>query len=102
MALGCIFNLYQSYSDRGAFVQKGAWQTTEVEADEIKVGERLPHWPGCETLIVKAFVPGEYIVLDNHGEDVQIAKGEEVQIDSSLFSQEYGVSCYILQCIKMV
>ena len=102
MAVGCIINLYQSYSDRGAFVQKGVWQTTEVEADEIHVGERLPHWPGYETLIVKAFAPGEYLELDNHGQNVRIAKGEEVQIDSSLFSQEYGVSCYILKCIKVL
>ena len=38
MAVGCIINLYQSYSDRGAFVQKGAIQSDEVMVDEIKVG----------------------------------------------------------------
>ena len=102
MDIACIFNLYQSYSDRGAFVQKGAWQSTEVDVKEIKVGEVLPHWPGCERLIVKAFSPHEFLELDNQGQTITITQGEEVQIDSSLFSQEYGVSCYILKCIKMV
>lgn len=98
----CIINLYQSYSDRGAFVQKGTWQSSAVDETEIKIGEQLPKWPGYAQPIVKEFVPGEYITLTYQGQDVLITKGEEVQLDSSLFSQEYGVSCYILECVKMI
>lgn len=102
MAVACIINLYKSYSDRGAFVQKGAWQSSEVDEHAIKAGEKLPEWPGYDKPIVKEFVPGEYLTLIYQGKEILITKGEEVQIDSSLFSQEYGVCCYILECIKLI
>ena len=94
--------LYKSYSDRGAFVQSGHFQTTDVDESEIIVGKQLPKWPGYDKPIVKEFVPGEHLALRYHDEDLLILKGEEVQLDSSLFSQEYGVCCYILECVKMI
>lgn len=116
MKTAVLINLYQSYSDRGAFVQKGVWQSTEVDESDIKVGEKLPGWPSYDGPVVKEFVPDEHLTLMYH-EDVRegkfhewvrrdkeilIVKGEEVFIDSSLFSEEYGVSCYILKCVKMI
>ena len=101
MATAVYVNLYQSFSDRGAFVQKGAWQSYEVDESEIKVGEKLPQWPSYDGPIVKGYKPG-LLELDYHGETMTIKSGEEVQLDSSLFSQEYGVSCYILKCVKVV
>ncbi|MBR2168169.1 MAG: hypothetical protein IJ920_07680 [Paludibacteraceae bacterium] len=94
-------NLYQSFSDRGAFVQKGAWQSSEIDESEIKVGEELPCWPSFDGPVVTGYRPG-LLELDYHGEAMTIKSGEEVQLDSSLFSQEYGVSCYILKCVKVV
>ena len=82
-------------------MQKGAWQSSEVDESEIKVGEKLPQWPSFDTPIVTDYQPG-LLELEYHGKPITIASGEEVQIDSSLFSQEYGVSCYILKCVKVV
>jgi len=76
--------------------------TPDMDESEIIVGEQLPKWPGYDKPIVKEFVPGEHLALRYHDEDVMILKGEEVQLDSSLFSQEYGVCCYILECVKMI
>ncbi len=101
MATVLFVNLYESYSDRGAFVQSGLWQSSEVDESEIKVGEKLLHWSGFDGPVVTNFKPG-LLELDYNGKTFTIASGEEVQIDSSLFSQEYGVSCYILKCIKVV
>ena len=101
MAVACIINLYQSYSDRGAFVQKsGAIQSDEVQADEIKVGEKLPHWPGCEKPIVIGYSPDQ-IELQHGGNNFVIKAGEEKEIYSSLFSREYGVECYMIITVKM-
>lgn len=94
-------NLYQSYSDRGAFVQKGAWQHDEVQDSAIRIGEELPNWPGCHKPIVKSYTPNNRLELDYQGKTVIIKAGEEKQLDSSLFSQEYGVCCYILLCVKL-
>lgn len=101
MATVAYVNLYQSFSDRGAFVQSGLWQSSEIDESEIKVGEELPHWPSFDTPVVMNYTPG-LLELKYHGEAIIIASGEEVQIDSSPFSQEYGVSCYILKCVKVV
>ena len=101
MATAVYVNLYQSYSDRGAFVQSGLWQSSEVDESEIKVGVKLPHWPSFDGPIVTGFKSG-LLELDYHGKAITIASGEEVQIDSSSFSQEYGVSCYILKCVKVI
>ena len=101
MATAVYVNLYKSYSDRGAFVQSGLWQSSEVDESEIKVGEQLPQWPSYDGPIVKGYKPG-LLELDYHGETMTIKSSEEVQLDSSLFSQEYGVSCYILKCVKVV
>ena len=115
MAVACVINLYQSYTDRGAFVQKGIWQSTEVEESTIKVGEKLPGWPSYDAPVVKEYVPGEYLLLLHYelvnnkfgdcirqDKDILITKGEEVFVDSSLFSENYGVSCYILKCVKLL
>ena len=93
-------NLYQSFSDRGAFVQKGAIQTDEVTPDEIKVGEILPHWPGAEKPIVLAYSP-EQIELQHHGQTFVIKAGEEKQIYSSFFNQDHGVDCYMIITVKV-
>ena len=115
MAVACLVNLYQSYTDRGAFVQKGVWQSTEVEERTIKVGEILPGWPSYDGPVVKEYVPGEYLLLLHYelvnnkfgdcirqDKEILITKGEEVFVDSSLFSENYGVSCYILECVKLL
>ena len=96
-----MVNLYQSFSDRGAFVQKGAWQSSEIDESKIKVGEQLPCWPSFDGPIVTNYTPG-LLELDYHGKTITIASGEEVELDSSLFSQEYGVCCYILKCVKVL
>lgn len=102
MAVGCIINLYQSYSDRGAFVQKsGAIQSDEVNVDEIIVGEKLPYWPGYEKPIVLAYSP-EQIELQHDGKTFVINAGEEKQIYSSFFNQDHGVDCYMIITVKMV
>ncbi len=101
MATIIKINFYQSFSDRGAFVQKGAWQTDDIDENEIIVGEKLPHWAGYQKPIVKSYQPGE-LVLDYNGKIFTIHSGEEVQLDYSLFSKEYGVSCYILECVKLL
>ena len=95
-------NLYQSYSDRGAFVQKsGAIQSDEVQTDEIKVGEKLPHWPGYEKPIVMGYSPAQ-IELQHMGKTFIIQAGEEKEIYSSFFSQDHGVDCYMIITVKMV
>lgn len=102
MAVGCIINLYQSYSDRGAFVQKsGAIQSDEVSVDEIKVGEKLPHWPGYEKPVVLAYSP-EQIELEHEGNIFVIKSGEEKEMYSSSFSRDHGVECYMIIAVKMV
>ncbi|MBR6493055.1 MAG: hypothetical protein IKT13_03875 [Paludibacteraceae bacterium] len=100
MAVGCIINLYQSYSDRGAFVQKGVIQSDEVQRDEIKVGEKLPHWPGYEKPIVIGYSHAK-IELQHGGNTFVIQAGEEKEIYSSLFSQDHGVECYMIITVKM-
>lgn len=116
MKTAALINLYQSYSDRGAFVQEGLWQTTEVDESDIKVGEKLPGWPSYDGPVVMEFVPGEHLTLMHYelvyddksfnwvrrDKEILIVQGEEVFIDSSLFSENYGVSCYILQCVKLL
>lgn len=95
-------NLYQSYSDRGAFVQKsGAIQSDEVQTDEIKVGEKLPHWPGAEKPIVMGYSPAQ-IELQHEGKTFIIQAGEEKEIYSSFFSRDHGVDCYMIITVKMV
>ena len=96
----CVINLYQSYSDRGAFVQKGAIQSDEVTADEIKVGEKLPHWPGVEKPVVLGYSP-EQIELQHYGQTFVIKAGEEKEIYSSFFSQDHGVDCYMIITVKV-
>ena len=100
MAVGCIINLYQSYSDRGAFVQKGAIQSDEVMVDEIKVGDKLPHWPGYEKPIVIEYSPAQ-IELQHDGKTFVINAGEEKEIYSSFFSRDHGVDCYMIITVKM-
>lgn len=116
MKTAALINLYQSYSDRGAFVQEGLWQTTEVDESDIKVGEKLPGWPSYDGPVVMEFVPGEHLTLMHYelvyddksfnwvrrDKEILIVQGEEVFIDSSLFSENYGVSCYILECVKLL
>lgn len=101
MAVGCIINLYQSYSDRGAFVQKGAIQSDEVMVDEIKVGDKLPHWPGYEKPVVKSYSPNR-LEITHSGQTVVINAGEEKEIYSSFFSREHGVDCYMIITVKML
>ena len=101
MAVGCIINLYQSYSDRGAFVQKGAIQSDEVMVDEIKVGDKLPHWPGYKKPIVIGYSPAK-IELQHEGNKFVINAGEEKEIYSSFFSRDHGVDCYMIITVKMV
>ena len=102
MATALSFNLYQNYNDRGAFVQQGIWQQTELDESFIHEGERLPQWPGYEDLIVTLYIPGERIELDNAGKTVIIHAGEEVLIGTSLFNQSHGVDCTIYKCIRML
>ena len=78
----------------------GMW-ADDIDENEIIVGEKLPHWAGYQKPIVKSYQPGE-LVLDYNGKIFTIHSGEEVQLDYSLFSQEYGVSCYILECVKLL
>lgn len=111
MAVICYINLYRSYSDRGSFVQKDAWQTSSVDEHELRVGERLAHWPSYKAPIVKRYNPGknnylQYIPatleLEYEGRTIILHPGDEVQVDSSLFNAEHGVECSILKCVKMV
>lgn len=95
MATAVYVNLYKSYSDRGAFVQSGLWQSSEVDESEIKVGEKLPQWPSYDGPIVKGYKPG-LLELDYHGKTITLKSGEEEQLDSSSFSQEYGVSLSLI------
>ena len=98
----CVVNLYQSYSDRGAFVQKsGAIQSDEVQVDEIQVGEKLPHWPGYEKPVVKSYSPGR-LEITHSGQTFVIKAGEEQEIYSSFFSRDHGVDCYMIITVKML
>ncbi|MBR1481259.1 MAG: hypothetical protein IJ609_04980 [Paludibacteraceae bacterium] len=111
MATICYNNLYHSFSDRGAFVQKQPWQTSAVDEAELRVGERLPHWPSYIAPVVKRYDPGmsnflQYIPatleLEYEGKTITLHPGDEVKLDSSFFNAEHGVECYILKCVKMV
>ena len=68
MATAVYVNLYKSYSDRGAFVQSGLWQSSEVDESEIKVGEQLPQWPSYDGPIVKGYKPGliPFYLFEHH------------------------------------
>ena len=73
MAIACYINIYHSYSDRGAFVQKEAFNSIEVDQEEIKVGEKLPRWKGSEAPIVTAY-DGHQLCLDFRSAIPSLAK----------------------------
>ena len=101
MATACYINHYHSYSDRGAFVNKEPLQTDEVDEREIKVGERLPHWQGSSAPIVKGYQEGQ-LDLEYKGKSYTIKHGEEVLMDESILSQQYGVTCFSQTCVKVI
>lgn len=107
MAIACYINIYHSYSDRGAFVQKEAFNSIEVDQEEIKVGEQLPRWKGSDAPIVTAY-DGHQLCLDYRSAIPSLAKqftikeGEEQLVDEGILSQNYGVTCYSLTTVKVL
>ena len=101
MATACYINYYRSYSDRGAFVNKELLQTDEVDECEIKVGEQLPHWPNSSAPIVTGYQEGQ-LDLEYQGQSFTIKHGEEVLLQKSTLSEQYGVICHGLTCVKVI
>ncbi len=101
MATACIINEYRSYSDRGAFVQKKAWRKLEVDESRIKAGEPLPKWPSTDMPTVKCY-DGAHLELEYKGKPYSIKVGEEMLLDESMVSQNYGVTEYELTTVKVI
>ncbi len=101
MATACYISIYDSYSDRGAFVQKAPRQQREIDENEIKVGEMLPWWDFYSGPIVKGY-DGAQLDLEYEGKTFHIKVGEEVLIDESILSQEYGVTHFSLKTVKVI
>lgn len=101
MATACIINIYESYSDRGAFVQKALWMSKEIEEEEIIVGQPLPRWTDSPAPIV-TYYDDHQLDLEYKDKTYSIKTGEEVKLKSSISSQQYGVTCSHIYCVKVV
>lgn len=101
MATACIINIYESYSDRGAFVQKAPWVSKEIDEEDLVVGNPLPQWDSFPSPVVKAY-DGKQLDLEYEGKTYSIKTGEEVELTSWISSQQYGVTCEHIQCVKVV
>ncbi len=100
MATACYIKIYDSYSDRGAFVQKSPRQQREIDESEIKVGEKLPWWD-YDAPIVRKY-DGAQLDLEYRGKTFCIKVGEEELINESIMSQEYGVTRFSLKTVKVI
>lgn len=100
MATACIINKYHSYSDRGAFVQKEPVGQKFIDKEQVKVGQPLPSW-GYDAPMVKAY-DGAYLELEYKDKLYSIKVGEELLIDESILSQNYGVTLYSLTTVKVL
>jgi len=101
MATACYIKNYESYSDRGAFVQKSPLKERWIDEKEIVVGEKLPWWNKYDAPVVKIY-NGQQLVLEFKGETFSIRVGEEVLLDEGILSQEYGVTCFSLDTVKVI
>ena len=101
MATACLINIYESYSDRGAFVQKAPWVSREVEEEDLVVGNPLPQWGSSPAPMVK-YYDGKRLELEYEGKNFSIKTGEEMEFTSWTSSQQYGVTCEHIQCVKVV
>ena len=101
MATACIISKYRSYSDRGAFVQKGAWQRWEVDEEQLKAGKALCKWPGSDAPVVKAY-DGASLLLEYEDKPYTIKVGEEVLLDEHIVSQNHGVTEYGQTTVKVI
>lgn len=99
MATALYINRYKNYTDRGAFVQGELWRRREVDEKEIEVGKEL--WIDTNKARVTHY-DGERIDFDFQGQTFSIKVGEEKQVDESIFSQEYGVTCYLITTVKVI
>ncbi|MBR3092747.1 MAG: hypothetical protein IKG99_06955 [Bacteroidaceae bacterium] len=101
MATACLINIYESYSDRGAFVQKAPWMSKEIDEEELVVGNPLPQWNSFPAPLVK-FYDGKRLDLEYEGKIYSIKTGEEIELTRWMSSQQYGVTCEHIQCVKVV
>lgn len=99
MATACYINRYKSYSDRGAFVQEGLWTSAEIDEEDLKAGQPLTI--GTDKGVVTHY-DGHRLEFDYRGESYSIEVGEEKKVDESIFSQEHGVTCFLITTVKVI
>ena len=82
-------------------MQKAPWVSREVEEEEIVVGEELPQWDSFPAPIV-TFFDGKRLDLAYEGKTYSIKTSEEIELTRWMSSQQYGVTCEHIQCVKVV
>ena len=82
-------------------MQKAPWVSREVEEEDLVVGNPLPQWGSSPAPMVK-YYDGERLDLEYEGKNFSIKTGEEMEFTSWTSSQQYGVTCEHIQCVKVV
>lgn len=101
MAIACQIIIYKSYSDRGAFMFKETWKTSDVDEAELKEGETIPNWPYTGAPVVD-YYDGYRLDLTYEGKSFSINAGDEVMLAQGSGPEDYGVICTIQECIKLL
>ncbi len=101
MATAVYIQIYESTSDRGAFVQKIPCSRREIDEREIHAGGKLPWWEAYNAPVVKAY-DGHQLDFECDGKTFCIKEGDEVLVRETIMSQEYGVTTFSLYTVKVV
>ena len=101
MSCTVFINVYESYIDRGATVNKTPSEHYEIDEEDIKIREPLPKWNSGRAPIVKAY-NRQQIKLEYNGKTFLIKEGEEVTVASSGHDEGMGVSVQEYYCVKLI